>query len=259
MEKEQYRTDDTDVVMTDGKTTRKNTIGIVGEITDEPELIVDAADWERKVYETRLKRTRPSGTVDIYILQFNGRAAGSEEMLERITDGAEVLVGGEIRSENVRDPQPEENRVKIYIRAEVIVVNDPNVKDQNEVKVCGYVCNQPAFRLTKKRNKKGKRVAVTNMMVAVNSQKGTSYIPCVCFDAMAYSAETLHMGDYVEIYGRFQSRDYRKRIEGRELPYLTTVYEVCVRDLKSKKRGLKNQSEDENAEKINKNRTHTCT
>ena len=43
---------------------RNNTIGIVGEITAPPELIVDAADWARKVYEVELTRTRPSGTED---------------------------------------------------------------------------------------------------------------------------------------------------------------------------------------------------
>ena len=55
---------------------RNNTIGIVGEITAPPELIVDAADWARKVYEVELTRMRPSGTEDTYILQYDGRAAG---------------------------------------------------------------------------------------------------------------------------------------------------------------------------------------
>lgn len=215
-EKEQY------------KMGRNNTIGIVGEITATPELIVDAADWKRRVYETKLRRTRPSGTDDTYILQFDGDAAGSEEMLKRIADGVKVLVGGEIRSENVRNPRPEDNRVKIYIRAEVIAVNDPPAKDQNEVRIGGYICRQPCFRLTRRRTEKGKKLAVTNIMVAVNSPKGTSYIPCVCFDWMAYSANTLKIGNYVEIYGRLQSRDYKKQIEGKELPYLTTVYEVCA-------------------------------
>ena len=66
------------------KMSRSNTIGIVGRIIDTPELIVDAANWERKVYETKLKRVRPSGTEDIFILQFDGCAAGSEEMVKKI-------------------------------------------------------------------------------------------------------------------------------------------------------------------------------
>lgn len=227
---------------------RNNTIGIVGEIVDTPKLIVDAAEWKKKVYETRLKRIRPSKTEDIFILQFDGHAAGSEEELNKITDGTEVLIGGEIGSENVRDPQPEENRVKIYIRAEVVIVNDPPAKDQNEVRICGFVCRPPRFRLTRKRDKAGKRIAVTNIMIAVNSQNRTSYVPCVCFDWLAYSADTLETGNYVEIYGRFQSREYKKQIEGRELPYLTTVYEVCVRDLKSEKAEIEERGQEKEHE-----------
>ena len=212
---------------------RNNTIGIVGYIKNPPELIVEAADWARKVYETTLTRTRPSGTEDTYILQFDGRAAGSKEMLERIVEGAEVLIGGEIRSENVHDPKPEESRVKVYIYAEVIAVNDPPVNDQNEVTICGNICKSPRFRSTRRRTQRGKRVAATIIMVAVNSGAATNYIPCVCFDWQAFKANTLEIGDYVEIYGRFQSRDYRKRIEGRKLPFLSTVYEVCAIKFKS--------------------------
>ncbi|MCM1088948.1 MAG: single-stranded DNA-binding protein [Muribaculaceae bacterium] len=207
---------------------RNNTIGIIGTIKSQPELIIDAADWERKVYETILMRTRPSGAKDIYILQFDGHATGSREMLDRITKGTEVLIGGEIRTENVHNPQPEENRVKVYIYAEVIAINNPPVKDQNETGICGHVCKPPHFKSTYRR-------AITSLMIAVNSTTGTNYIPCVCFDRQAERAKKLKVGDYVEIYGRFQSRDYKKRIEGRRLPYLSTAYEVCVVKFKIKK------------------------
>ncbi len=212
---------------------RNNTIGIVGLIASPPELIVEAAGWERKVYETTLTRMRPGRAADTYILQFDGHAAGSEEMLGKITQGAEVLVGGEIRSENVHDPKPEENRVKIYIYAEVIAVNDPPAIDQNEAVICGNICAPPRFGRTRRRTAIGKRLAVANIMVAVNSHTGANYIPCVCFGWQAYRAGALKTGDYVEIYGRFRSRNYKKRIEGRKLPFLSTAYEVCVDRLES--------------------------
>lgn len=207
---------------------RNNTIGIVGKITAPPELIVDAADWARKVYEVELTRTRPSGTEDTYILQYDGRAAGSKEMLERITEGAEIFCGGEIRSENVHDPKPEENRVKVFIFAEMIAVNDPPVEDQNEVTICGNICKPPSGRETKRRTRKGRRVTVTRLVVAVNTPTGAYYVPCVCWNERAEKADDLKVGDYVEIYGRFQSRNFKKRIQGRKLPYLSTSYEVSV-------------------------------
>lgn len=212
---------------------RNNTIGIVGHITAPPELIIDATDWARRVYETTLTRTRPSDTEDTYILQFDGKAAGSEEMLAKITEGAEVLIGGEIRSENAHDPKPEENRVKIYIHAEVIAVNDPPVNDQNEVKICGKICKPPRIRKTGRRTKDGKKVTAANIIVAVNTPTNTSYIPCVCWGWDAYKANTLKVGDYVEIYGRFQSRTFKKRIAGRGLPFLCIAYEVSAIELKA--------------------------
>lgn len=212
---------------------RNNTIGIVGEITAPPELIVDAADWARKVYEVELTRTRPSGTEDTYILQYDGRAAGSKEMLERITEGAEIFCGGEIRSENVHDPKPEENRVKVFIFAEMIAVNNPAAQDKNKVTICGNICKPPSGRETKRRTRKGRRVTVTRLVVAVNTPTGAYYVPCVCWNEQAAKAATLKVGDYVEIYGRFQSRDFKKRIQGRKLPYLSKSYEVSVVELEA--------------------------
>lgn len=228
---------------------RKNTIGIVGKIAATPELIVDAADWSRKVYETKLTRSRASGKKDIYFLRFSGYAAGSEELLGKIAEGTEVMAGGEIRSENIRNPLPGENRVKVYIAAEVIAVNDPPANDQNEVCICGRICKPPHFWQKKKKEESKKKIAVTSITVAVNTAASTSYIPCVCFGNMAFRAVALKVGDYVEIYGRLQSRDYKKQIEGKELPYLCTAYEVGTVKMKSKgendRTGKENQTDED--------------
>ncbi len=214
---------------------RSNTIGIVGIITDKPYLILDASEWRKRLYETKLERVRPSGAKDIFILRFDGSAAGTEKKIEEIVKGVEVMIGGEIRTENVYDPRPEENRVKVYIYAEMIAVNDPPVDDQNEVTIRGNICCPPYYRQTRSRTVKGKRRTVTNLIVAVNSNKGTNYIPCVCFGWQAFLANALEVGDYVEIYGRFQSRERRKRIDGQKPPYLVTVYEVCANKIEGRK------------------------
>lgn len=212
---------------------RNNTIGIVGTIATPPQLVVDAASWKDKLYETTLTRTRPSDTEDTFILQFDGRAAGSEEMLAKITEGVEVLIGGEIRTQNLHNPQPEENRVKVYIYAEVIAVNDPPADDQNEVKLRGRVCKPPQFRKREYRTPSGKRISKTNILIAVNTPSNSSYIPCICLGETALSANALKIGDYVEIYGHFLSRKFKKKINGRELPFLSTTYEVCTATLES--------------------------
>lgn len=212
---------------------RNNTIGIVGKIASTPELVVDAADWKQKIYETKLIRTRPSGTEDTYIMQFTGKAAGNDGDVEKITEEMEVLVIGEIRSEKVYDPEPEENRIKIYILAEAVVINNPPVADQNRVRICGYIYNRPFLKKTNRRTSAGKRIYAASFRVIVKTPTRTSCLPCVCFGREAFYAAKLRNNDYVEICGRFLSRSFKKRIEGREKPFLSQTYEVCVTNLKS--------------------------
>lgn len=207
---------------------RNNTIGIVGIISAPVKMIVDADNWMQKVYETTITRTRPSGTTDTFILQFPARAAGTIVMLEKITEGTEVLIGGEIRTENVSNPRPEENRVKIYIYAEMIAINDPPANNQNEVNLRGFICRAPWYKVTKFRQPNGKKLQVTDTIIAINTPTGTSYIPCAFFGKAAIYATTLKVGDRVDVYGRMQSRKYEKKIAGHEAPYLFRAYEVCA-------------------------------
>lgn len=223
---------------------RNNTIGIVGRIAEPVRLIVDADDWKQKTYETTLTRIRPSGAEDTYILQFAGHAAGTQENFEKLQEGLEVLIGGEIRTENVPNPLLTQNRVKIYIDAELIAENRPPVKNQNEVKLCGCICKQAKVRTTGRRRPNGRPIKTADTIIAVSTPTGISYIPCICFGWAAIYAATLKRGEYVEIYGRFQSRHYRKRIEGFDLPFRKTTYEVCIVKIQAvEKKKQKNRKE----------------
>ena len=64
-------------------------------------------------------------------------------------------------------------------------------------------------------------------MIAVKGKKNVSFIPCICWQNVADAAGKLKKGTYVEVEGRFQSREYKKAIEG-SAPYLMTAYEVSV-------------------------------
>lgn len=208
---------------------RVNTIGIVGTISEKPRLILDAKDWRQRVYETMLRRERKTGGLfDEMILRYSGKSAGSEAALELIDDGVEVMIGGEIQSENVNKPAPEENRVKVFIFAELIAVNDPPADPQNEVKICGTICRPPRVRNKKRRGNQKYTVMVTDFIVAVNGKSGAQYVPCVCWGADAKAAAALEVGTNVEIEGHFQSRQFKKYIDGKEAPYLCTAYEVSA-------------------------------
>lgn len=211
---------------------KNNEVEIAGHITAAPRLVLDAEDLAKREYEAKLTRIRPSKTKDTYIVRFPGRAIEPGKMMEDFAEGVEVLVCGEIRTENVREPKPGETGTKVYIYADTIVVNNEPTENQNSVKLCGNICKPPRFRKSNRRKENGKRVSVASIIVAVNTPNNTSYIPCKCFDWMAITASTLKIGDYVELCGRFQSRDYKKRISEQSVPYLHTVHEVCVTELK---------------------------
>ena len=133
---------------------------------------MDAPTWAQKVYEAVLEYRRPSGTKDKFFVQFPGQAAGTKKALLNIKKGKEVLIGGEVRTQNMDNPEPHEPRVKICIYAKVIAVNDPPADPQNEVKLCGHICKDPRVATAR-----FGKIAVTSFIVAVNSHHGADYIP----------------------------------------------------------------------------------
>lgn len=62
---------------------------------------------------------------------------------------------------------------------------------------------------------------ITDLMVAVDRD----YIPCVCWYSGARYADCLNVGDYVEIVGQIQSREYEKDGEKR-MAYELSVFQI---------------------------------
>lgn len=63
---------------------------------------------------------------------------------------------------------------------------------------------------------------ITDLLVAVNYDDGSDYLPCICWSGCARYAEALNVGDSVEIMGQIHNREYEKNGEKK------TVYEVSV-------------------------------
>lgn len=206
---------------------RNNTVGLVAVVSDTPQIIRNAPEWEKKVYETMVTLPRRNGkkTEDRLILQYTAAAAANtQKQLTAIKKGVEVLIIGRIRTQNVPERKITEPSVKIYIEAEVVQINDPPAARQNKVALKGNVCKEPFLRETKK------GIHVVSLMVAVSNEQGqASFIPCICWDDVANIAATLSKGTYVEVFGRMRSREFKKMIEGRL--YTMTAYEVAVAKL----------------------------
>lgn len=204
---------------------KNNVAGIVGVIATTPKIVLDAPTMAQKIYEVQLERKRPNGKVDKMIVQFPGKAAGNKKTLHDLKKGAEVLITGEVRTKNVDDPTPQENKVKVYIYADAIVVNDPPAEQQNNVRLQGRICKMLGSRTTRR------GIAVTSIVVAVNSPHGANYIPCICWGEAALAAAELPVGTQVEVIGRMQSREYAKKMPNGKPPYLAVAYEVTVTQL----------------------------
>lgn len=121
---------------------KNNKIKIAGVIKDKPQLILDASEYERRRYETKLVAERKSGTEDVLILQFDGSAM-QEEDFEKLEAGTCVNVTGEIRTENVREIIPTAPTVKIFIAAGKVQIVEAITEKQNVVKLCGHICKDP--------------------------------------------------------------------------------------------------------------------
>lgn len=213
---------------------KKNKIVIAGIIKSNPTMILNASEFERRRFETKIAVKRNSGVSDILILQFEGASIGKGDF-EKLKAGAKILVHGEIHTENEKVIALDKPNVKIFIAAEKIQILEKIENGLNRVKIHGCICKEPKSKLTLK----GKHAA--DIMIAVKAEKGMHFIPCICWNEVADVVKAkVKKGTYVEVEGRFQSREYKKMLPEGAAPLLMVAYEVAIARLKA---------EDENEEK----------
>ena len=86
------------------------------------------------------------------------------------------------------------------------------------VYIRGSICKPPFFKVTPN-NKK-----ITELVIKVNRNDDYSeYIPAITWFYDAYEAREWALGDEVELYGRFQSREYHN---GEKVTYEVSVSKV---------------------------------
>ena len=137
-----------------------------------------------------------------------------------ITDGKQIEVEGSIRSFNIY----KDGKSKVDLS---VFVNKKNeyVEDKNMVLVNGYVCKEPVYRTTPL----GREIG--DMLIASNRDYGKSdYIPCIAWGRNALRVSKFDIGTELNLAGRFQSREYEKRLEdGTE--EIRTAYELSLNEV----------------------------
>lgn len=139
--------------------------------------------------------------------------------------GEYIQISGQFRSYNRHEEKKNRLVLSVFAR-EISFVEEENDKMKtNQIFLDGYICKMPVYRKTPL----GREIA--DMLVAVNRPYGKSdYIPCICWGRNARFSSTFEVGGHVQVWGRIQSRDYMKKLEG-DITEKRTAYEVSVSKL----------------------------
>ena len=151
----------------------------------------------------------------------------SERLIDVAQDyqGEYIQVEGQFRSYNRHEEKKNRLVLSVFAREVSFVEEADDKVRSNQIFLDGFICKPPVYRKTPL----GREIA--DMLIAVNRPYGKSdYIPCICWGRNARFASGFEVGSRVQIWGRIQSREYMKRLEG-ELTERRTAYEVSISKL----------------------------
>ena len=144
----------------------------------------------------------------------------SERLIDVAQDyqGEYIQVEGQFRSYNRHEEKKNRLVLSVFAREVSFVEEADDKVRSNQIFLDGFVCKPTVYRKTPL----GREIA--DMLIAVNRPYGKSdYIPCICWGRNARFASGFEVGSRVQIWGRIQSREYMKRLEG--------AYEVSISKL----------------------------
>lgn len=174
-------------------------------------------------YQTYICVARKSGTIDRLPVIV------SERLIDVSKDwtGEEVKVEGQIRSYNKHTGQQTRLLLSVFARSfEPLSDDEAKKENTNTVILDGFVCKQPFLRQTPLGRE------ISDLLIAVNRPyRKSDYIPCVCWGRNARYATGLAIGERIILKGRFQSREYLKKIDD-ETTEERTAYELSVQTIK---------------------------
>ena len=151
----------------------------------------------------------------------------SERLIDVAQDyqGEYIQVEGQFRSYNRHEEKKNRLVLSVFAREVSFVEEADDKVRSNQIFLDGFVCKPTVYRKTPL----GREIA--DMLIAVNRPYGKSdYIPCICWGRNARFASGFEVGSRVQIWGRIQSREYMKRLEG-GLTERRTAYEVSISKL----------------------------
>ncbi|MCI9517070.1 MAG: single-stranded DNA-binding protein [Lachnospiraceae bacterium] len=201
------------------KVIENNQVSIMGEIASE--FVFSHEVFGEGFYMVDILVKRLSNSSDRIPVMI------SERLVDVTQDyqGEYIQILGQFRSYNRHEEKKNRLVLSVFAR-EISFVEEENDKMKtNQIFLDGYICKMPVYRKTPL----GREIA--DMLVAVNRPYGKSdYIPCICWGRNARFSSTFEVGGHVQVWGRIQSRDYMKKLDG-DITEKRTAYEVSVSKL----------------------------
>lgn len=199
-----------------------NFIVLYGEAVDYPQQV--SVDKQGKAYyKFNAAVERESGIIDILPIVVEEDTPAYEALADIDENGeivgAQLLITGEVRTRNIKD------KLDVSVRARMLKEDNDYKGITNQVVINGHLCKEVPIRTTPR------GILIADLVLAVNREDGShisDYIPSIMWNGTATRAkEKLRVGDYIEVTGRLQSREYIKDLgDGEKEP--RTCYELSV-------------------------------
>ena len=196
-----------------GRTLENNNVKVAGLVAEEFQFSHEYRG--EKFYTSNLISKRESGTEDLVPITVSDRIVEVNAKLA----GQFVRVYGQFRSYNKRI----ENRNRLILSVFANEIEFCSV-DENQIRLEGFICKEPVYR----RTPLGREI--TDFMLAVNrpcEKTDYDYIPCICWGRNARYVGKMSTGQEIKVFGRIQSREYFKKLEG-DVTEKRTAYEVSI-------------------------------
>lgn len=198
------------------KIIENNQVSIVGEIVSD--FVFSHEVFGEGFYMVDVSIKRLSASADRIPVMI------SERLIDVTQDykGEFIQVTGQFRSYNRHEEKKNRLVLSVFAREVTFVEEEDDKVKSNQIFLDGYICKPPIYRKTPL----GREIA--DMLIAVNRPYGKSdYIPCISWGRNARFTSGFEVGGHVQIWGRIQSREYVKKLEG-EVTERRTAYEVSV-------------------------------
>lgn len=202
-----------------GNDIETNQVSIMGTIASEFEFNHEI--FGEKFYIADVKVERLSGVTDSIPVMFSDRLI---EPTEDMT-GTFIFVTGRFCSYNRHEETGNRLILSVFAREVEFVDYIEVSSNSNAIYLDGFICKEPIYRKTPL----GREIA--DLLIAVNRPYGkTDYIPCICWGRNARFSDSFSIGTPIKVWGRIQSREYRKKLN-EETFVIRTAYEVSVSKL----------------------------